>query len=156
MRAAGSVVLILAVIALHGGTDPRDELPDGIGMTELLASSSDGALVSACASVIYRVSEATSQTVTRKALAFFRNMDPPRNQNPRNPYGAWAETPFPRDRAYALGALNGCGQQTRNPYHLEIAAALIAPGSFVAHTSNGEGMLVVAPEVKLAAFLYFG
>jgi hypothetical protein len=109
-----------------------------------------------CSSAVYRLSDATAEALIRQGGAFFRRVAPPRNQNVRNPYSVWAETPVRADRVFALGAVGGCGNGGGSLYDRQIEAALRAKGSYFALTGNKEGMILVAPRARLAVFLYFG
>ena len=154
MRAGHASAILLGLAALCGCADFRTELPSEIEADELLVGSTDGWFMSSCTSAVYRLSDATAQTLIEKGGSFLRGVAPPPGQSPTNPYTGWAETPMAGEGVYALNALNGCARD--NPYARQIEAALRVQGSYFALTRNREGMMLVAPRARMAVFLYFG
>jgi hypothetical protein len=153
------LALALGAAVLASCGDARRELPGKVGVSAVLTSTGSGFFMEGCASTVYRLSGETAAAVRQRGLRFFAGIAPPPNQNPRNPYGAWRETPLPapeKGDILALGAIGGCDGDTGDFHTREIEAALRAPGSFYALTANREGMLVVAPGAGIAAFLYYG
>jgi hypothetical protein len=155
---ASTFTLVSAALLLSFCTNVRHELPDEIEISDVIASSSAGFFMEGCASVVYRLSERTATQVTQRGQTFIREVDPPRNENPDNAYGDWTPTPVidPNDTIFALRALGGCNGERGDFHARELRSALDAPGSFYALTSNREGMILVIPRERLAAFLYFG
>jgi hypothetical protein len=153
VRAA--VLLSIAGPGLTSCSDWRQEIPDRIETTEILESSGSGFFREACRNAVFRLSEAGARAIARQGPAFFADIGPPRNENPRNRYSAWRETPV-AGTVFALHALGGCDGERSGPRQREIEAALSAPGSYYALTANAEGMILVVPSARLAAFLYFG
>ena len=63
----------------------------------------------------------------------------------------------PGHEPFATGALGDCADDHNSAFHVrEIGKALRSPGSYYALTSNREGMILVMPRARLAAFLYSG
>lgn len=142
------------------GSDWR-ELPSDLVVTEIVASAGSGILREGCRSVVYRLSDATAERLIAEGLPFFAKTSPPAAENPDNPYSGWRPTPImdgsqAGPSVYAVQAIGGCGAKGGDFHGREIDEALRRPGSFYALTSNREGMMVVVPESRLAAFLYVG
>ena len=158
-RTCLAISLLTGSAVLGACSDVSGELPDKVAITEVIASSSSGIFREGCASVIYRLDCATAGTMIEQGLGFFRNIEPPRNQNPDNPYSEWMETPLPNPEAshiFAVRAIGGCEGDGSDFRAREIEQALTERGSFYALTGNKEGMILAVPRAGLAAFLYFG
>jgi hypothetical protein len=90
----------------------------------------------------------------------------PRDENPRNRYEPWRETPdgidlannghAGRDTIFALYGLSGCNGGRGNFHDREIGAALGRRGSYYTVTQNKEGIIIVIPRSRLAAYYYVG
>ncbi|WP_129791764.1 hypothetical protein [Sphingosinicella sp. CPCC 101087] len=159
LRATFTVGLLTCSFLLGACSDVRGELPEKVEVTEVIASSSTGVFMEGCATVVYRLDPATADTLMQQGAGFFRDIEPPRNENPRNPYSEWMETPLPDARLnhiHAVRAIGGCEGDGGDFRAREIELALRAPGSFYALTRNKEGMILVVPRSRLAAFLYVG
>lgn len=151
--------LAVGISMLASCSDVRKELPEKIGISETLASSGSGLFTEGCTSVVYRLSDDTEAALRRQGIGFFAHIAPPQNQNHRNRYSAWLETPLARShrgRVFALRAIAGCDGESGDFHGREIDEALRTPGSFYALTANREGMMIVVPRRRIAAFLYFG
>jgi hypothetical protein len=156
MRPGNASALMVGLALLCGCSNFRAEFPRQIETEQLLAASSEGSFMSTCENEVYRLSEKTAKTLIRQGNSFLRSIDPPRHENARNPYSSWVETPVRHDGIFALYAVGGCGSAPGDSYAREIEAALRAPGSHFALTANREGMILIAPRARLAAFFYFG
>jgi hypothetical protein len=154
-----ALALSMVLLLLPSCSNVRNELPDEIEIAEVIASSSSGFFIEGCASVVYRLSPTAIGTLENPGAAFFRNIRPPRNENPKNPYTAWRSTPVPEVRQaniHAVNAIGGCDGSKGEFHAPHIERALSTPGSFYAVTANEEGMILIMPRTGIAAFLYFG
>lgn len=164
-RLAGVWALATASLALSSCGN-RGDMPADIGIDRILASSSSGFFREACVASVYHLSEVKAQQISDTGLTFFATIAKPRNENPRNPYGPWLETPVPGqapaygvpgNALFAPGALGDCADEHNSAFHIrEIGKALRSPGNYYALTSNREGMILVMPRARLAAYLYSG
>src|SRR3712207_4158502 len=139
LRGRLAVVLLTGSVALGACSDVRGELPDKVEVTEVIASSSSGVFMEACASVVYRLGPATANALMKQGIRFFEDIKPPRHQNPDNPYSEWMETPLPDQDANpisAVRAIGGCAGNESNFRATELEGALRARGSFYSLTRN--------------------
>lgn len=153
-------MLIASATILTSCAPLEQDLPGMVKTDEVLASNSLGIFMEACAKTVFRLSEATANAASSQGLRFFEGMSPPLNENSRNPYSEWKGTPILDDdgqpsHVSAMGAIGGCGE-LGNDYNKNLGHALAQKGNYYTLTQNEEGMIIVAPRSKLAAFLYFG
>ena len=162
-RIARWLTLAMAGFALTACSPGRSALPSEIEVDAILASDSSFGMREGCEAAVYRLSAKTAERLLKGGLEGIEATTSPRNENPRNPYGLWAATPVPpqfgmgssHETIYALQAIGGCG--AKGDWHsAEIERALSTTGSFYAVTGNKEGMIVIAPRLKLAAYFYAG
>ena len=106
-----------------------------------------------CASAIYRLSATTAEAIATEGAAFFLNAN---SQDAQHHFSDWAETPLPREKRPPWHALSGCGDSQNQMLSDRLEAALQSSGSYYAFTPNKEGMILIVPASKLAAFLYVG
>lgn len=111
-----------------------------------------------CRNVIYALSAETAATIKRLGMTYVRRISPPPNQNPENPYLGWNKTPMRKSKGnhvYATQAIGLCGN-TGDKYKRAIRGALQSRGAYYMLTKNAEGMIIVIPNQRIAAFLYYG
>lgn len=141
-------------------------LPIAIETDAVLAANSGFGLTQGCQAAVYRLSDSTIDRLEQDGIDFLQS-SVPRTKNPNNPYQEWRETPGmidlahngqgARDTVYGLYAMGGCSNRSDDAFHSrEISQALTNPGSFYTITANREGIMIVAPKQKLAAYFYFG
>lgn len=102
----------------------------------------------------------------REGIGYF-NRNWPANEGASNPFGPWRETPgeidLKRDgygatnTIFGLRALDG-GCRTGEGAFIQpaLSEALGKSGSFYTMTGNREGIIIVVPDAKLAAYFYVG
>jgi hypothetical protein len=156
-------VLALALCAIVSACgDARGNFPAEIELEGALLVNADGFFREGCHVSVYRVSERTVARLRSRGVALLRGHGPRNDEAPA--FREWLESPVSAsandqsDPLFDLGppeyAIAGCGDD--NPYERQIESALLEPGSFYSLTENGEGMLVVAPKTRIAAFMYVG
>ena len=169
LEGSSGIVTTLALGALSlvlSSCDGGGDMSADIGIDHVIASSSSGFFMEGCSAKIYHLSDAAAQQISEKGLPFFATIASPRDENPRNPYGRWTQTPVPGaspeygvsgKTLFAMRALGGCGDNPGSAFRTrEIEKALRSPGSYYALTRNREGMMLVMPQERLAAFFYAG
>lgn len=144
----------------------RRALPGAVVIDAVLTSSSDGGFREGCSSVVYQLADSTVAAIEKQGLSYLETGGPPPDENPENRYGPWRETPGEIDLARnlegaavdipALDAMGGCGSRSGRAFSRQIAAAVAKPGSFYMRTSNYEGIILVIPKERLAAYFYLG
>jgi len=161
-RARLTGFLLSACLALGGCRSKQDELPEKLAVSEVIASSSSGTFMEGCVSEVYRLQPSSAAKLIEQGLGFFEGT---KSSSEDHRYSEWRETPVPdlnRDGDYPLAslpfrsAIYGCDESESDSSAKKIVEALQNPGSFYALTSNGEGMIFVSPEERLAAFFYVG
>ena len=146
---------------------PDYRLPPNLRVDAVLASDSENGFREGCEAAIYRLAPESIAQLNKEGIGYLNRNRPPEGDRARNPYGPWRETPGEIDLnrnghgaartifgLYALG--NGCNHSGRSFNYPELSRAMTRPGSFYATTANREGIIVVAPEAKLAAYFYVG
>ena len=155
--------LILSLCAgLAACNDAHGNFPAAIELEETLVSNWEGAFVEGCHLSVYRLSARTAARLHDQGERFLAGSEPRERDAPA--LGPWLETPVSGsspdafDPLFQLGppayAIAGCGEE--NPYDRRIEDALLQPGSFYSLTENGEGLVLIAPKERIAAFLYVG
>jgi len=145
----------------------RHVLPPEIETDGLLVSSSQDGLREGCQAAIFRLSDDMIRKVKRDGIAALGGWPRPPNENERNPYSLWRETPGWIDlkhngqgstrTVYGLYAMGGCGGDSGERFgKYPVELALTRPGSYFATTANREGIIIVAPIQKIVAYYYFG
>jgi hypothetical protein len=105
--------------------------------------------------------------LNREGIGYLNRNRPAKGDQARNPYGPWRETPGEIDLKrngegaahtifglYALGG--GCSNIDQMFHYPDLAKALTKPGSFYTTTGNDEGIIIVVPSKRLAAYFYVG
>lgn len=171
LKTCAVVVPLILVIALGAFTEPlwnwaRRALPSSVGVDAVLASDSASGFREGCESAVYRLSPSTVDHLSKEGIAYLSTGARPHNENPRNRYQGWLETPGSIDLAnngrgaretiYGLYGLGGCGSSKGDFHSGAIRAALSNPGSYYTVTANREGIIIVAPQYRLAAYFYVG
>jgi len=163
------VCVLLLAFGLNSVLWPRSRVPEGVAISGVLASSSFSGLMSGCEMAVYRLSEETALSIQKNGLRALRLAHPSGNEHSTNPYGSWEETPGRIDiekngtgathTVYGLYALGGCkgeGETDTNYHSLEMHEALKERGSYYQVSRNEEGIFVIVPSRRLAAYYYWG
>lgn len=169
---AGWTLCAAAVPALAGYTEPawnwpHHILPSTIGIDEVLASGSRAGFQAGCEAAVYAMSDATVSQLKTHGIAYLDRSPRPQNDKRQNPYQKWRGTPAevdftqsghgPKPAATALYSSGGCGEEFDPTFRSdEVEKALSAPGSYYALTAKRDGIIVVIPARKLAAFYFYG
>jgi hypothetical protein len=169
---AGWLLSGAAVLCLTWWTEPlwrweRHVLPSTIEIDAVLASGSRGGFMAGCEAAVYRLSDATLAHLKTEGIAYLDHAPRPQNDKRRNAYQKWRETPGeidvaqngrgPKPAVPGLYAAGGCGEDFDPAFKSdEVEKALSIPGSYYTVTKNREGIIVIIPERKLAAFYYYG
>ncbi|RZK03294.1 MAG: hypothetical protein EOO76_03195 [Novosphingobium sp.] len=171
-RPVGCLLAIGLAVALGWWTRPLWDwenlvLPMTIETDAVLAADSTFGLLEGCQAAVYRLSDRAATRLEHERIGFLRDGPAPRTENSSNPYQEWRETPGTIDLArngegaretiFGLYAMGGCNNGSGDDFHSrEISQALTSPGSFYTVTANREGIIIVAPKQKVAAYFYFG
>lgn len=168
-----ATALFLAAVLLAVLTEPplnweHHVLPREIEVNTVLASDSASGLRDACEAAVYRLSPATADAIKRHGLAYFARVSSPAVQHNSNPYGTWRATPGEVDIAqnghgagsntiYGLYVMGGC-RNSGGPAFLTsvLVDTWSKPGSYFTVSRNREGVIMVDPNKRLAAYYYFG
>jgi hypothetical protein len=165
----GCGIILLGLLALLSWCNsPQrwiDQLPSAIAVDEVLDGDDQRGIPSGCFKVVYRLSQSTIDHLNRDGIRYL-STGTRGDENPRNRFGPWRETPRDIDletnghgsnTIFGLYAMGGCsGKSSGKRYEGNLPAALEAPGSYYTVTSNREGIIIVAPRERLAAYFYFG
>jgi hypothetical protein len=149
--------LALGVLAFipSACADGRQEFPAQIELEEQIASSASGFFMEGCASAEYRLSESTIKAIEADGLSFFRATQPAGGG--LHVYRNWTETPLAPGERLPWDALGGgCDDSRSHLRAYQLERALQSSGNFYTFTENHEGMLLIVPSMKLAAFFYVG
>lgn len=169
---AGWTLSAAALPALAGWTEPtwnwqHHVLPSTIGVDEVLASGSRAGFQAGCEAVVYSLSGPTVSQLKARGIAYLDHSPRPQNDKRQNPYQQWRETPGEIDVARngrgpgpavtALYSTGGCGEAFDPAFKSDdVEKALSIPGSYYTLTAKRDGIIVVIPARKLAAFYFYG
>lgn len=137
-------------------------LPEYITVNRILASSSASGLGEGCQSVVYELSDQTMGLLQTEGLSYLE-----RASKAHRNYAEWRETPGDIDLAkngrgsnytiFGLYAMDGCDSSgVKNYMKRDLSNAISKPGAFFAVSQNREGIVLLVPKLRLAAFYYFG
>jgi len=146
-------------------------LPENVGISDVIASNSDDGWRESCFYALYRLDGGTLTAIRESGLGYLGTEARPKNDNPRNPYGAWHATPVVMDNddgfeingqhktVHALHANWGCESGFALPPDwkgFNPQKALRESGGFYSVTGNREGMILIDTNAGVALVLYSG
>jgi len=118
---------------------------------------------------VYRLSEETALRLEKDGVRALHSAQPSGNEHSTNPYGSWEATPGRIDiekngsgathtvyGLYALGGCSGEGETDTNYHTRDMREALKRGGSYYQVSRNEEGIFVIVPSRRLAAYYYWG
>lgn len=132
-----------------------DFIPAKIGITYAINISGHSGLREGCGAAIFRLTNATADTICRQKIEFFNDaIYSRRSKDPYYTYREWKETPVPNTWT-SEGTWPGLGCSSVSSSLLsQILIAASKKGSY--YSSKDEAWILVIPSLKLVVFSYFG
>ena len=122
---------------------PDERFPPEVEIERTLFSKGGGAIREVCEAVVVELTDASAMRLIA-STALRRD--------------GWHPTPIvlgAGEQLYADAATGGCDNNGRRPLG-DFEGALKRPGAYYRLVNGGEGLAVVVPRAKLAAWFYFG
>jgi hypothetical protein len=130
-------------------------LPRNLGDARVLASYNSFVFREGCGIYVFELEEIVSNRISETGISYLQGDTKPRAHNDeKNPYSEWRRTPVPSDN-YAERALY-CSKEIKPELKEQIRRGMNNASGYYTMTKNREGVIVVLPNERLAASLYYG
>lgn len=149
------VLLVGATFIYLPGYYALSYLPSKLGNARVLASCKIVGLREGVAFYVFELEEIVSNRISETGISYLQGDTKLRGfNNEDNPYSEWRRTPVPSDN-YAEGALT-CSKEIKPELSEQIRRGMNNASGYYVISENREGVILVLPNERLAAFLGFG
>lgn len=151
MKILAGAAIALLLSGCGGPSWPKDQFPTGLDVKRTLFEGGGGfGLRETCVAIVVEL--------TREAVVRMIHVKRTSSGIEAVPPSGWVNTPVMNkgdEHAYYESAFGGCNNDGDHPLG-DLPGALQRPGAFYKVINGGEGIAIIAPRAKLAAFFYFG